>query len=121
MLSMIIAQLTSDLGLVSVEGRETVDWGVLVTSSASDLVKIINSKRTEGFRQKESRDSASTVYRDSSLLQRKDGVAQRSDELASSNDTATSAPAPAAGVVNMSISGDQVDNLKTQNRGKPTN
>jgi hypothetical protein len=122
MLSMIIAQLTSDLGLVSVDGRETVDWGVLVTSPASALVKIINSKRTEGKRVNESNEGE-----DVTVPKKAAGTTPPIGEVRSSSQQQqkVAAGAPGAGnvatSVNSSAAGQQGNVLEIQDRTKPTN
>jgi hypothetical protein len=125
MLSMIIAQLTSDLGLVSVDGRETVDWGVLVTSPASALVKIINSKRTEGKRVNESNEGEDVTVPKKAAPGTTPPIGEVRSSLQQQQQQKVAAGAPGAGnvatSVNSSAAGQQGNVLEIQDRTKPTN
>ena len=51
MLSLVIAQITSEMGLASVDGSETIEWGVLLTSEPAALHDIIETHRAHRIRQ----------------------------------------------------------------------
>ena len=75
MLSVVIAQITSEMGLVSVEGSETIEWGSLVTSSPAALLKIINSKRGQHRQQQGVSTEGSQQFAQDSSITKDAGVA----------------------------------------------